>query len=88
MADFPVTLDDLKNLYYGVTNPDHWANALAQLQQAKNTMTSAAQKITPPGGSPIPGPPMTLEDVWRRMSAALNTAGRGPTQPVNQSGIR
>jgi hypothetical protein len=82
----PLTIDDLKNWYFGITNPNHWANALNQLQQAKNSIGNFQQRVIPAGGSPIPGPPMTFEDVWKRLGAATNTRGKGATQPVNQSG--
>ena len=82
----PFTLDDLKNLYFGVTNPDKWRRAADELHIAGNSLSNFRNRITPSGGQPIPGPPMTFEDVWKRLSAMTNTPGKGATQPINQSG--
>jgi len=88
MADFPISLDDIKNWYYGITNPSHWSNALNELQGAKNSLNNFRQQIGPTSGTPIPGPPMTFNDVWKRLMDSTNTPGQGATQPSNQSGQR
>lgn len=82
----PLTLDDLKNWWLGVTNPDKWQRAADELHLAHNTWKGYQNIITPSGSSPIPGPPASLADVWHQLSASLDQGKKGYTQPTNQSG--
>src|SRR6185369_6091371 len=65
IGGFPVSMDDIKNWYSGVTDPSHWQRALDQLALAKNSISGLQNKITPSGGTPISGSPMTFNDVWK-----------------------
>lgn len=84
--NFPVSLDDLKQWYYGVTNPGTWQRAGDQLSVMRNNISNVANKVVPAGGNPIPGPPMSFSDLWKRLQSVTNTPGKGVTQPDNRSG--
>lgn len=85
----PVTFEDLKKLYFGVTNPDQWQRVADQFHVAGNAYSNFKNNIAgPTGGSPIGDPSMSFSDVWHKMMDATNTPGKGATQPSNQSGRR
>lgn len=87
-----ITLDDLKNVWFGFTNPDHWRNMMNEFGSVGPTISAAKDRMSnnlglnSGGASPISGPPPTLGEVWQKLNNALTTPGKGATQPANNSG--
>lgn len=90
MGGFPVSLDDLKQWYMGVTNGNTWQRAADQLHIAGNAIHNYTQPDTSPThGQPIQDPSMNLSDVWSKVAATLGISpGKGSTMPPNLSGIK
>lgn len=85
-----ISLDDLKNLWFGVTNPQHWQNAANQLGAVgpaiANFKSSMSDKLglNSGGASPISAAPPSLGEVWQKLNSMLPSSGA--TQPANNSG--
>lgn len=85
-----LSLDDLKNVWFGFTNPQHWQNMMNEFHGAGNALTNAKDRmaanlgLNSGGASPISGPPPTLGEVWQKLNAALSS--KSATQPANNSG--
>lgn len=83
MGGFPVSLDDLKQWYYGITSGNTWQRAADQLNIAKNAVSTAVQpSIEPTHGQPITGGGMNLNDVWQKVASTIglgqkNLSGTG-----------
>lgn len=85
--NFPVSLDDLKNWYYGITSGNTWQRAGDQFSALKNGVSNMVQPDTSPThGQPIQSPGMNLSDLWANVKATLTPASQSVAQPVNRSG--
>lgn len=83
-----LSLDDLKNVWFGFTNPQHWQNMMNEFHGAGNALTNAKDRmannlgITNTGGATNSAPAPTLGEVWQKLNGMLSTQ----SQPANNSG--